>query len=101
MSFRGILDSINTEETVYRNYQRITIQESPGSVPAGRLPRQKDVILLWDYVDFVKVRQSFVECYRVTAATVWKRENDKTILFFTFVFVFEGRCSFAVLVFVI
>eukprot|EP01147_Barroeca_monosierra_P002807 gene2807-5650_t len=46
--------SINTEETVYRNYQRITIQESPGSVPAGRLPRQKDVILLWDYVDFVK-----------------------------------------------
>eukprot|EP00049_Salpingoeca_infusionum_P008284 m.134972 g.134972 ORF g.134972 m.134972 type:complete len:898 (-) comp13970_c0_seq1:215-2908(-) len=46
--------SINTEETVYRNYQRITIQESPGSVPAGRLPRQKDVIVLWDYVDYVK-----------------------------------------------
>lgn len=47
--------SVNVEETVYRNYQRITIQESPGSVPAGRLPRQKDVICLWDYVDFVKV----------------------------------------------
>eukprot|EP00045_Choanoeca_perplexa_P010873 m.112895 g.112895 ORF g.112895 m.112895 type:complete len:889 (+) comp15424_c0_seq1:120-2786(+) len=46
--------SINAEETIYRNYQRITIQESPGSVPAGRLPRQKDVILLWDYVDFIK-----------------------------------------------
>eukprot|EP00043_Microstomoeca_roanoka_P004604 m.50719 g.50719 ORF g.50719 m.50719 type:complete len:889 (-) comp12568_c0_seq1:304-2970(-) len=46
--------SVNTEETVYRNYQRITIQESPGSVPPGRLPRQKDVILLWDYVDYVK-----------------------------------------------
>ncbi len=42
---------------MYRNYQRITIQESPGSVPAGRLPRQKDVICLSDYVDFVKVRE--------------------------------------------
>ena len=45
---------LNTEETVYRNHQRITIQESPGSVPAGRLPRQKEVILLWDLVDSVK-----------------------------------------------
>eukprot|EP00055_Hartaetosiga_balthica_P011307 m.50870 g.50870 ORF g.50870 m.50870 type:complete len:903 (+) comp7538_c0_seq1:90-2798(+) len=46
--------SVNMEETVYRNYQRITVQESPGSVPAGRLPRQKEVVLLWDHVDFVK-----------------------------------------------
>lgn len=49
------LNRVNVEETIYRNYQRITIQESPGSVPAGRLPRQKDVICLWDYVDYVKV----------------------------------------------
>eukprot|EP00056_Hartaetosiga_gracilis_P004509 m.75779 g.75779 ORF g.75779 m.75779 type:complete len:898 (+) comp11854_c1_seq2:152-2845(+) len=46
--------SVNMEETIYRNYQRITVQESPGSVPAGRLPRQKEVVLLWDHVDFVK-----------------------------------------------
>lgn len=39
--------NLNTEETIYRNYQKITIQESPGSVPAGRLPRNKDVILLY------------------------------------------------------
>ena len=56
----GCRSSINAEETIYRNYQRITIQESPGSVPAGRLPRQKDVILLWDYVDFIKVRASML-----------------------------------------
>ncbi len=43
------------EETVYRNYQRVTIQESPSSVPAGRLPRQKEVVLLWDLVDSCKV----------------------------------------------
>ncbi|KAI8924077.1 MCM2/3/5 family-domain-containing protein [Entophlyctis helioformis] len=42
---------INSEETVYRNYQRITLQESPGTVPAGRLPRHREVILLWDLVD--------------------------------------------------
>uniref|UniRef100_A0A8C5B043 DNA replication licensing factor MCM2 n=1 Tax=Gadus morhua TaxID=8049 RepID=A0A8C5B043_GADMO len=42
---------INMEETVYQNYQRITIQESPGKVAAGRLPRSKDAILLADLVD--------------------------------------------------
>lgn len=42
------------QETVYKNYQKITVQESPGSVPAGRLPRQKDVILLHDLVDVAR-----------------------------------------------
>ncbi|XP_005992593.3 DNA replication licensing factor MCM2 [Latimeria chalumnae] len=45
---------INMEETVYQNYQRITIQESPGKVAAGRLPRSKDSILLADLVDSCK-----------------------------------------------
>lgn len=45
---------LNSERTVYRNYQRVTVQESPGSIPAGRLPRHKDAILLWDLVDAVK-----------------------------------------------
>uniref|UniRef100_UPI00398E7B76 DNA replication licensing factor MCM2 n=1 Tax=Pristiophorus japonicus TaxID=55135 RepID=UPI00398E7B76 len=45
---------INMEETVYQNYQRITIQESPGKVAAGRLPRSKDAILLSDLVDSCK-----------------------------------------------
>eukprot|EP01137_Pigoraptor_chileana_P035579 Opistho-2@29835 len=46
--------TINVEQTVYRNYQKITMQESPGSVTAGRLPRQRDVILLWDLIDCCK-----------------------------------------------
>lgn len=45
---------INSEKTLYRNYQRITLQESPGSVPAGRLPRHREIILLWDLVDIAK-----------------------------------------------
>jgi DNA replication licensing factor MCM2 len=45
---------INTELTVYQNYQKITLQESPGSVPAGRLPRHREVILRWDLIDNVK-----------------------------------------------
>ena len=31
------------------------MQESPGSVPAGRLPRQKEVVLLADLIDSCKV----------------------------------------------
>ena len=45
---------VNSEQTVYRNYQKMTLQESPGSVPPGRLPRHREVILLWDLVDTVK-----------------------------------------------
>ncbi|WFD29921.1 DNA helicase [Malassezia sp. CBS 17886] len=45
---------VNSEQTVYRNYQKMTLQESPGTVPAGRLPRHREVILLWDLVDAVK-----------------------------------------------
>ena len=45
---------INESLTVYRNYQLVTLQEVPGSVPAGRLPRSKDVILLSDLIDSVR-----------------------------------------------
>ncbi|KAK9362653.1 MCM2/3/5 family-domain-containing protein [Lipomyces starkeyi] len=46
--------TINTDKTVYRNYQKITLQESPGTVPAGRLPRHREVIFLWDLIDSAK-----------------------------------------------
>ncbi|CAI7678802.1 unnamed protein product [Penicillium manginii] len=46
--------TVNTEKTVYRNYQKLTLQESPGSVPAGRLPRQREVVLLADLIDMAK-----------------------------------------------
>ncbi|XP_050031078.1 DNA replication licensing factor mcm2 [Dermacentor andersoni] len=46
--------TINMEQTVYQNYQRITIQESPGKITAGRLPRSKDAILLSDLCDSCK-----------------------------------------------
>lgn len=46
--------TVNSEKTVYRNYQKMTLQESPGSVPAGRLPRHREVILLWDLIDSAK-----------------------------------------------
>lgn len=45
---------VKNEQTTYRDYQKITLQEAPGSVPPGRLPRSKDVILLWDLVDYVR-----------------------------------------------
>ena len=41
-------------QTIYQNYQRITLQESPGKVAAGRLPRSKDAILISDLVDSCK-----------------------------------------------
>jgi DNA replication licensing factor MCM2 len=42
------------DETIYRNYQKITLQETPSSVPAGRVPRHKELILLGDLIDIAR-----------------------------------------------
>lgn len=45
---------IDKERTVYRNHQTITVQELPHDVPPGRIPRQKDVILLGDNIEVAR-----------------------------------------------
>ena len=52
-SHQGPYKIANTR-TVYRNFQKITIQESPSLVQAGRIPRNKEAILMGDNVDTVK-----------------------------------------------
>lgn len=52
--------TLNVRETLYRNYQKVTLQESPGNVPAGRLPRSKEVLLLNDLVDAVRPGEEVV-----------------------------------------
>lgn len=47
-------------QTIYRNYQKLTLQESPGIVPAGRLPRYKEVILLNDLIDCARPGEEIV-----------------------------------------
>lgn len=42
---------IDRMRTLYKNYQKITIQESPTDVLPGRIPRTKEVILFGDLVD--------------------------------------------------
>jgi len=55
-----MLPQMNVRETKYRNYQKVTLQEAPGSVPAGRLPRSKDVLLLNDLVDSVRPGEEII-----------------------------------------
>jgi DNA replication licensing factor MCM2 len=38
----------------------MTLQESPGSVLAGRLPRHREVVLLWDLIDTAKLGEEVV-----------------------------------------
>ncbi|ELQ74290.1 DNA replication licensing factor, MCM2 component [Trachipleistophora hominis] len=45
---------VNEEETVYRDFQKMTVQEIPGTVPAGTLPRSKDVLVFHDLIDLAK-----------------------------------------------
>jgi DNA replication licensing factor MCM2 len=54
---------MNSEQTVYRNYQKMTLQEAPGKVPPGRVPRYKDVILVGMFftTNFVgKMKSKFI-----------------------------------------
>ena len=43
--------NVNQERTIYNNFQKMTLQETPGTVPPGRLPRYKEVVLLGDLID--------------------------------------------------
>jgi DNA replication licensing factor MCM2 len=38
----------------YRNVQRVNLQETPGSVPPGRVPRTKEVLLTDDLIDIAR-----------------------------------------------
>ncbi|KAG7374182.1 phospholipid-translocating P-type ATPase, flippase [Nitzschia inconspicua] len=45
---------LDNTKSVYGNVQRVNLQESPGSVPPGRVPRQKEVFLTEDLIDTVR-----------------------------------------------
>ncbi|CAG2102800.1 unnamed protein product [Medioppia subpectinata] len=45
---------VNSTETIYKDFQKITIQEIPGTVPPGALPRSKEVLLYFDLIDSCK-----------------------------------------------
>lgn len=64
---------MNSEKTLYRNYQRITLQESPGTVPAGRLPRHREIILLSDLVDVAKPGEE------IEVTGIYKNNYDGTL----------------------
>lgn len=45
---------VNASQTEFRNHQTLLLQESPGQVPPGRLPRSLEVILVGDLIDRVR-----------------------------------------------
>jgi DNA replication licensing factor MCM2 len=45
---------LNATLSQYRNYQKVNLQETPGSVPPGRVPRTKEVIFTNDLIDLAR-----------------------------------------------
>jgi DNA replication licensing factor MCM2 len=45
---------VNMALTEYRNHQTLVLQEPPGKVPPGRLPRSLEVVLTHDLIDLAK-----------------------------------------------
>lgn len=46
----------------------MTLQESPGSVPPGRLPRHREVVLLWDLIDSAKPGEEIASLHFIAHA---------------------------------
>lgn len=46
-----IVDKIRT---IYRNFQKMTVQESPSDVLPGRIPRNKEIIAYGDNTDIAR-----------------------------------------------
>lgn len=53
-------------QTIYRNYQKLTLQESPNTVQAGRLPRYKEIILLHDLIDCARPGEELVSISNIS-----------------------------------
>mmetsp|Transcript_78917 Transcript_78917/g.231640 ORF Transcript_78917/g.231640 Transcript_78917/m.231640 type:complete len:896 (+) Transcript_78917:82-2769(+) len=45
---------VDRQKTLYQNFQKVTLQETPSSVEPGKMPRSKEVILTGDMVDTVR-----------------------------------------------
>lgn len=45
---------VDRQKTIYQNFQRITLQESPSSVEPGKMPRSKEVLITGDHVDTIR-----------------------------------------------
>jgi len=45
---------VDRQLTLYRNHQKVSLQESPGSVEPGKMPRSKEIVLTGDMVDTVR-----------------------------------------------
>ena len=45
---------VDRQQTIYQNYQKITLQESPSAVDPGKMPRSREVVLTGDMVDSVR-----------------------------------------------
>mmetsp|Transcript_32661 Transcript_32661/g.78037 ORF Transcript_32661/g.78037 Transcript_32661/m.78037 type:complete len:909 (+) Transcript_32661:3-2729(+) len=45
---------VDRQKTLYQNHQTISLQESPSSVDAGKMPRSREVVLTGDLVDTVR-----------------------------------------------
>jgi len=45
---------VDRQQTLYRNHQKVMIQESPSSVEPGKMPRSKEVVVSGDQVDTIR-----------------------------------------------
>ena len=75
----GVGRQVNTTLTIYRNYQKIVLQETPGSGPAGRLPRSIEVILLNDLIDIAKPGEAIEVTGKAPAAVCGRRRTPEEI----------------------
>ena len=61
--------------SLYRNVQRVNLQETPGSVPPGRVPRTKEVLMSDDLIDVARPGEEI----EVSGVYIHKLDSSMTI----------------------
>lgn len=81
---------MNNARTQYGNYQKLTLQETPGTVPAGRVPRHKDVTVLDDLIDIARPGEE-VDITGIFTTHTQQRMNNKASGFPVFNTIIEAN----------
>jgi DNA replication licensing factor MCM2 len=50
----GTMFKLDPSLSQYRNFQKVNLQETPGSVPPGRVPRTKEILFTNDLIDVAR-----------------------------------------------
>jgi hypothetical protein len=74
--------TLSTEGGAYRNYQKLTLHETLGSVPPGAVPQHQDIVLTGDLIDLARPGEE-IEVTGAYSNQFYDRNRNGSLVFCT------------------